>query len=302
VGAEERSDLTFSVLLRDPATGEIGAGVASRFLAAGALVLHARADSGAVATQALVNVSFGPNGLRLLEQGLAADEVAARLIGEDELPERRQLAVLDRGGRSAAHTGTGCQPTAHQLVGPGFAALGNVLTGIEVVQNMAEALATHVSGTPMAPTILAALHAGNAAGGDRRGRQSAAVLVVRAGGGYGGTTDRVVDLRVDDHVDPIPELGRLLALHTAIFTRPDEADLVPLEGEVRTEVSGLLRSVAEEPFDGADDDQLWQALDSWAGRENLEERLIRPRSVDPVLVQALRRAANEKMARETSAT
>ncbi|MCW2639823.1 MAG: fimbrial assembly protein FimA [Dactylosporangium sp.] len=294
--------MTFSVLLRDAATGETGAGVASRFLAVGALVLHASAETGAVATQALVNVSFGPNGLRLLGQGLPADDVVARLIDEDELSERRQLAVLDRDGRCAAHTGTGCQQTAYQLVGPGFAALGNVLVGTEVVQAMADAVAAHVPGMPVAPTIVAALQAGDAAGGDRRGRQSAAVLVVRAGGGYGGTTDRVVDLRVDDHVNPVPELRRLLALHTEIFTRPDDADLMPLEGEVRTEVSELLRSVAEEPFDSADDDQLWVALDSWAGRENLEERLIRRMSVDPILVEALRRSANNKVAREDSVT
>jgi uncharacterized Ntn-hydrolase superfamily protein len=177
-----------------------------------------------------------------------------------------------------------------------------VLVGTEVVQAMADAVAAHVPGMPVAPTIVAALQAGDAAGGDRRGRQSAAVLVVRAGGGYGGTTDRVVDLRVDDHVNPVPELRRLLALHTEIFTRPDDADLMPLEGEVRTEVSELLRSVAEEPFDSADDDQLWVALDSWAGRENLEERLIRRMSVDPILVEALRRSANNKVAREDSVT
>jgi uncharacterized Ntn-hydrolase superfamily protein len=286
--------MTFSVLLRDPVTGDIGAGVASRFLAAGALVLHARADSGAVATQALVNVSFGPHGLRLLEQGLPADDVVRQLIDADEMPERRQLAVLGRDGRAAAHTGAGCQQNAHQVVGPGFAALGNVLAGPQVVQAMANTVAGHVLGAPVAATILAALQAGEAAGGDRRGRQSAAVLVVRACGGYGGTTDRVVDLRVDDHADPLPELGRLLALHAEMFSRPDEADLLPLTGALQVEVSELLRAVAEEPFDGADGDQLWAALDSWAGRENLEERIIRPMHVDPVLVEALRRSASNK--------
>jgi uncharacterized Ntn-hydrolase superfamily protein len=286
--------MTFSVLLGDLVTGEIGAGVASRFLATGALVLHASADRGAVATQALVNVSFGPDGLRLLEQGLPADSVVQRLIGNDELPERRQLAVLGRDGRAAAHTGTGCQQSAHHLIGPCFAALGNVLAGPQVVQAMANTVAAHVAGTPVAATIVAALQAGEAAGGDRRGRQSAAVLVVRAGGGYGGTTDRVVDLRVDDHADPLPELRRLLALHAEIFSRPDEADLLPLTGALQTEVSELLHSVAGEQFDGADRDQLWAALDSWAGRQNLEERLIRPMHVDPVLVEALRRSASDK--------
>jgi uncharacterized Ntn-hydrolase superfamily protein len=281
--------LTFSVLLRDPLTGHLGGGVASRFLASGALVLHGRADVGVVATQALVNVSFGPDGLALLAEGLAADDVVARLIRGDSLPQRRQLAVLDRDGRSAAHTGSGCQATAIHLTGTNFAAAGNVLAGADVVATMAAAVATHVPGTAIAQTIMAALQAADEAGGDRRGRQSASVLVVQTAGGYGGTTDRVVDLRVDDHIDPIGELRRLLVLHNEIFARPSGADLLPLTGDVRMEVTKLLMVLAESPFDGTDDDQLWQALDSWSGRENLEERLVRRMSVDPLLIEALRR-------------
>jgi uncharacterized Ntn-hydrolase superfamily protein len=286
--------VTFSVLLRDPLTGQLGGAVASRFLASGALVLHGRAAVGVVATQALVNVSFGPDGLGLLAEGRTAADVVARLIGRDSLPDRRQLAVLDRDGRSAAHTGSGCQATALQLTGTNFAAAGNVLAGADVVAAMAGAAAAHLPGAPIARTLIAALQAGDEAGGDRRGRQSAAVLVVQTDGGYGGTTDRVVDLRVDDHVDPVGELRRLLVLHDEIFARPDEADLLPLTGDTRREVATLLALVAESAFDGGDDDQLWQALDTWAGRENLEERLVRRMSVDPVLIEALRRRADAR--------
>jgi uncharacterized Ntn-hydrolase superfamily protein len=288
--------VTFSVLLHDPVTGETGAAVASKFLAVGALVLHARADSGAVATQALVNVSFGPDGLGLLRDGLSADDVVARLVAGDPSPDRRQLAVLGLDGRAAAYTGAGCMVTAQHSTGAGFAAAGNVLAGPEVVDALAAVLGAHAAGTPVARTVLAALRAGEAAGGDRRGRQSAAVLVVRTGGGYGGSTDRVVDLRVDDHEDPVRELGRLLDLHAEVFDRPSEADLMPLSGELRGEVAALLATVAEEPFDAADDGGLWAALDAWAGRENLEERLVRPMNVDPVLVAVLRRCADETSA------
>jgi uncharacterized Ntn-hydrolase superfamily protein len=288
--------VTFSVLLHDPVTGETGAAVASKFLAVGALVLHAGADSGAVATQALVNVSFGPEGLRLLRDGLAPDEVVARLVAGDAAPDRRQLAVLGLDGRAAAYTGAGCLPTAQHTTGAGFAALGNVLAGPAVVDALAAVLGAHAPGTPVARTALAALRAGEAAGGDRRGRQSAAVLVVRTGGGYGGSTDRVVDLRVDDHRDPVAELGRLLELHAELFDRPGDAELMPLSGELRGEVAALLATVAEEPFDAGDDAGLWAALDAWAGRENLEERLVRPMNVDPVLVAVLRRCAAEASA------
>jgi uncharacterized Ntn-hydrolase superfamily protein len=285
--------VTFSVLLHDPVTGETGAAVASKFLAVGALVLHARADSGAVATQALVNVSFGPEGLTLLRDGLAPDDVVARLVSADAAADRRQLAVLGLDGRAAAYTGAACMATAQHTTGTGFAALGNVLAGPEVVDALAAVLGAHVPGTPVARTVLAALRAGEAAGGDRRGRQSAAVLVVRTDGGYGGSTDRVVDLRVDDHRDPLAELGRLLELHAELFDRPAEADLMPLSGPLRGEVAALLATVAEEPFDADDDAGLWAALDDWAGRENLEERLVRPMSVDPVLLAVLRRCAAE---------
>ena len=285
--------MTFSVLLHDPETGETGAAVASKFLAVGALVLHARADSGAVATQALVNVSFGPDGLGLLRDGLPADEVVARLVAGDPSPDRRQLAVLGLDGRAAGYTGPGCMATAQHTTGAGFAAAGNVLAGPGVVDALAAALGAHAAGTPVARTVLAALRAGEAAGGDRRGRQAVRGLVVRAGRGYGGSTDRVVDLRVDDHADPLRELGRLLDLHAELFDRPDEADLLPLSGELRGEVATLLATVAEEPFDAADDGGLWAALDAWAGRENLEERLVRPMNVDPVLVAVLRRCADQ---------
>ena len=283
--------MTFSVLLRDPTSGEIGGGVASRFLAVGALVLHARAGLGAVATQALVNVSFGPRGLHLLELGNSAADVVRLLAAEDEQPGRRQMAVLGISSAGAAHTGDKCQDWAGHLTGDEYACQGNILASQRVVEAMATVAASHRAGTPIANTILSALEAADVAGGDRRGRQSAAVLVVRLGGGYGGTSDTAVDLRVDDHPQPLGELRRLMGLHSEIFSRPAEHDLIPLAGQTLATVAVHLAQVTGDHFDHADPSAVWQVLDRWAGRQNLEERLIRKYAVDNVLIGALKREA-----------
>lgn len=283
--------MTFSILLRDDATGEIGGGVASRFLAVGAMVLHARAGHGAVATQALVNVSFGPHGLDLLELGVPAEDVVKLMVSQDDRPDRRQVAVLAAAGAGAVHTGDGCQHWAGHRTGDGFACQGNVLASRHVIDAMADVAAAHRTATRVAETILSALEAGDAVGGDRRGRQSAAVVVMRPGGGYGGTSDAVVDLRTDDHPHPLPELRRLLGLHHEIFSRPAEQDLIPLAAGTLAIVAARLAAVTGERFDHADASAVWQVLDRWAGRENLEERLIRPEMVDDALLQALQRQA-----------
>ena len=282
--------MTYSLLLRDPETEEIGCGVASRFLAVGAAVLHAEAENGAIATQALANVSFGKNGLEMLSIADPADAVLSRLLADDDQPQRRQVGVLDAAGTVASHTGTGCQPWAGHAVGTGYACPGNMLAGPDVLTAMERVVRAHVAGSPVAETVLLALRAAESAGGDRRGRQSAALLVVRSGGGYGGTSDRVVDLRVDDHPAPLDELGRLLILHGEIFSKPDESELMPLEGATLREVVALLAPLSSDPLEGTDADGAWRALERWAGGKNLEERLIRPYHVDPVLLGALRRA------------
>lgn len=201
---------TFSIVARDSATGELGVAVASRFFAVGSVVPWAKAGVGAVATQAYANTTFGPRGLELLEGGISAPDVVAQLIASDDKPDRRQLGIVDASGRSASHTGEGCLAWAGSRNGPDYAVQGNILAGQQVVVAMEDAF-LRTDGT-LAERMYAALTAGEKAGGDARGKQSAAMLVVREGAGYGGYTDRAIDIRVDDHAEPFKELGRLLDL------------------------------------------------------------------------------------------
>jgi uncharacterized Ntn-hydrolase superfamily protein len=210
-GAAPPSPATFSIVAADSAAGEVGVAVASRFFAVGAVVPFASAEVGAVATQAFANVSFGPRGLELLERGLEPEEVLRVLLRDDAGRERRQVGVVDAGGRAATSTGAGCNAWAGGRSGPGYAVQGNILTGEPVVAAM-EASFLASAGQPLAERLLAALAAGEAAGGDSRGKQSAALRVARIGAGYGGYTDQAVDIRVDDHPEPVQELGRLLDL------------------------------------------------------------------------------------------
>ncbi len=199
---------TFSIVARDPAAGEWGVGVASRFFAVGAVVPWAKAGVGAVATQSFMNTTFGPRGLDLLAAGLSPEETLKVLLRTDDNPTRRQVGIVAADGASTTYTGADCIPGAGGRHGANYAVQGNSLTGEAVVVSMEKAF-LETKGT-LADRIYAALVAGDAEGGDARGRQSAAILVVHAGAGYGGYTDRAIDIRVDDHPDPFGELGRLL--------------------------------------------------------------------------------------------
>ena len=212
---------TFSIVARDPATGDLGIAVQSKFFGVGSVVPWAKAEVGAVATQAWANVRYGPEGLRLIEEGKSAKEAVHALTTADRRAARRQLGIVDRNGVAAAHTGEKCSDWAGHRLGEQFTVQGNILAGKKVVDAMAEAYvaARAKEGGELADWLTAALVAGQAAGGDKRGRQSAALLVVRKDGGYGGTSDRFVDLRVEDHKRPIEELQRLLALHKRFFPR-----------------------------------------------------------------------------------
>ena len=260
---------TFSIIAFDPEADSLGVAVQSKFLAVGSVVPWARAGVGAVATQALANFNYGPRGLQLLSRGKTAQETVEALISADEEREHRQLGVVDAAGRAATFTGGECFEWAGGVTGEHYAAQGNILVGWETV----EALAKTFEDTPgdLAGRLLAALEAGQAAGGDSRGKQSAALLVVREGGGYGGDNDRVVDLRVDDHPEPIRELIRIRDLHTLYFgeTRPD--DVVAVDGDVKREVAvslGRLGYLEE----GADEEALLDALSAFIRTENFEER------------------------------
>ena len=209
-GTPEEPVATFSIVARDPATGELGVAVASRFFAVGTVVPWARAGAGAVATQSFANTGFGPRGLELLGRGASAEETLEILLRGDPEREKRQVGIVAADGSSATFTGKGCNPWAGGRRGPDYAVQGNILAGEAVVAAMEQAfLATRGS---LAERLFAALAAGDAKGGDARGRQSAALLVVKDAAGYGGYTDRAVDVRVDDHADPFGELRRLVDL------------------------------------------------------------------------------------------
>ncbi|GMU67095.1 MAG: hypothetical protein AMXMBFR36_33690 [Acidobacteriota bacterium] len=223
---------TFSIVAADPATGEVGVAVASRFFAVGAVVPFARAGVGAVATQASANTSYGPAVLDLLAHGVTAREAIGVVTRNDEGRSRRQLGAVSATGDSATFSGPECNAWAGGRSGPGYAVQGNILTGEPVVAAMEKAFLAS-AGAPLAERLFAALAAGDAAGGDSRGKQSAVLLVARAGGGYGGFDDRAIDVRVDDHPEPIVELGRLvdLALVNDLWNRGWAAFLKGERGE-----------------------------------------------------------------------
>ena len=261
---------TFSIAAFDPANDELGIAVQSKFLAVGAVVPWARAGVGAVATQAMANVSYGPRGLELMAEGRTAEETVQELVAADEGREDRQVGVVDARGRAASFTGNDCFDWAGGITGEHYATQGNILVGEETVRAMARVY----EGTDgdLAGRLLAALDAGQEAGGDSRGRQSAALLVVREAGGYGGQSDRVVDLRVDDHPDPIKELIRIRELHTLYFGETEPEDVIAVDQGVRDEVVASLLRLGYLESGDAEDERLYEALGAFIGTENFKER------------------------------
>ena len=286
---------TFSIVARDPRNGDLGVAVQSKFLAVGSVVSWARAGAGAIATQALANISYGPEGLRLLEQGLSAEAVLNQLVAADADRDHRQLGIVDRDGRAAAYTGSACLDWAGHETGDGFACQGNILAGPEVVRAMAERF--RQSDGELAERLVTAMHAGQEAGGDRRGRQSAALYVARTGGSYGGLLDRYIDLRVDDHPDPIVELERILQLHRFYLTRPADDQFLPIDEAVAAEIQDTLRDLGYYggPTTGNYDQQTREALITCGGVENLEERLVEDARIDREVLEFLRRKRAETL-------
>ena len=277
---------TFSILAFDPESESLGVAVQSKFLAVGSVVPWARAGVGAVATQAMANYNYGPRGLDLMSAGNSAEQTVEALASGDEDREHRQVGIVDARGRASTFTGSDCFDWAGGITGEHYAAQGNILVGKETV----EAMASTYEGTDgdLATRLLSALDAGQGAGGDSRGKQSAALLVVREGGGYGGDNDRVVDLRVDDHPEPIGELIRIRDLHTLYFgeTRPD--DVIAVDGDVRTEVAdALLRAGYLEGPDVGDGD-IFDALSAYIRTENFEEREQRRGYLDRAVLEYLK--------------
>ena len=263
---------TFSIAAHDPGEQAWGIAVASKFPAAGAVVPWAKAGLGAIATQAFANTSFGPQGLELLSKGLDAKTVLAQLLASDPGKETRQVGIVDAQGRSASFTGSGCMDWAGGLSAPGYAIQGNILAGKHVVQAMEAAFLGDRG--DLATRLHAALLAGDRAGGDRRGRQSAAILVVKENGGYAGFNDRMLDYRVDDDPDPVVKLGELIYLHRLYFEKSPETGRIQLQGEKLLAVQKIMQQLGylKQAPTGTYDTTSQEALRAFMGNENFEER------------------------------
>ena len=279
--------MTFSIVAADTDAGDWGIAVASRFPCVGAVVPWAKAGVGAVATQSWANTALGPEGLRLMGDGVPAEEALRRLLAEDEGREDRQVGFVDGAGRAATFTGSTCMTWAGGATGPGFAAQGNILAGEAVVAELVRAFSE--TDGDLCDRLLASLLAGDAAGGDRRGRQSAALLVVREGGGYEGRNDRYIDLRVDDHPDAPHELARLFEVwDTTMLIRNDP--LLPADPQLVEDLQrrlAVLGTFAGDPT-GAFDEATRAALAGWAGEHNLEGRLRDDDRISNLLVMEIR--------------
>ena len=273
---------TYSIVACDLEAVQWGVAVQSKFLAVGSVVPWAEPLAGALATQSYANPRYGPDGLALLRQGLPAADVVERLTAADGGREQRQLGVVDAEGRAATFTGPECHEWAGGRTGPGYAAQGNILVSGATVEALAAAFEA-TAGRPLAERLLDCLDAAQAAGGDSRGQQSAALLVVEKDGGYAGLSDLLVDLRVDDHARPLEELRRLYALHHELYGKTPRGDWLPVDAELAAE---LRERLARLGYDG----KLEDALERWAGNANLEKRVEGADRIDPVVLHRLRSA------------
>ncbi|MGZ4113161.1 MAG: DUF1028 domain-containing protein [Tumebacillaceae bacterium] len=279
---------TFSIVARDPKTGEIGVGVASKFLAVGSIVPWAKASVGGIATQSWAKTSFGPDGLKMLAEGKTAQEVLDALLADDDNKEWRQLGIVDNQGNAAAFTGKKCETFEGHIVGEGYTVQGNMLEGPEVLDAMS--IAFQYARGDLANRLLAALVAGDEAGGDRRGRQSAALYIVRDKGSYDGLIDKYIDLRVDDHEHPIQEMQRLLALHRLFLGETDPNKLRPLEGEVLNELIGHLirfNYLSEGTFTEYDSN-VKRAFQRYCAVENFDTRWREDEQIDEEILVYMR--------------
>ena len=267
---------TYSICACDLDARQWGVAVQSKFLAVGSVVSWAEPLVGAIATQAYANPRYGPDGLRLLREGLPAEDVVARLTDADDDRAQRQLGVVDAAGSSASYTGEACHEWAGHRIGPSFAAQGNILVSAETVEALAETFEA-TAGNPLVERLLDCLDAAQTAGGDRRGQQSAALLVVGPDQGYAGLSDVFVDLRVDDHERPLAELRRLFGIHEALFGQTPRSEWIEVDDGLRKEIQDRLAALG------------FERLEDWAGVENLEERVDGEDAVDPFVLEALRR-------------
>jgi uncharacterized Ntn-hydrolase superfamily protein len=283
--------MTFSIVAYDPVVNEWGVATQSKFLAVGAVVPWAAANAGAIATQSYANTSFGPRGLEMLAQGLSAAETLDRLLTADEGRDQRQVGIIDREGRAVTYTGAGCHAWAGGISGSNFAVQGNIL--VSAATGDALAAGFENARGELADRLVAALLAGQRAGGDRRGQQSAAVLIVRDKGGYAGFNDRYLDLRVDDDPHPIERLQRLVELHHLYFGKPAPETLVTIDQKIARELQRIAKRAQQYHgvITGEYDAATREAVEGLIGIENLEDRWpFGSDQIDPVAFKFLQQA------------
>jgi uncharacterized Ntn-hydrolase superfamily protein len=276
---DSRIVATYSIAACDLEAGQWGVATQSKFLAVGSVVPWAEPKVGAIATQAYANPRYGSEGLALLRDGLSAEQVVDRLTSADEGRDHRQLGVVDREGHSASFTGEECLEWAGGRTGPCYAAQGNILVSAATVDALAETF--EGSSGALADRLLDCLDAAQAAGGDRRGQQSAAILVVEQDGGYAKLSDVVVELRVEDHERPLEELRRLYRLHQALFGETPREEWLTVDDSLADELRERLGKLG---YEG----ELEDAFNRWAGNVNLEERVDGVEEIDPVVLEELR--------------
>ena len=281
---------TFSIVACDPKAQLWGVAVQSKFPFVGNGVGWAKAGVGAVATQAYANLAFGPEGLTLLERGFSAQQALDSLLARDTLKEQRQVGIVDMNGKAANFTGRECFDWAGGKVGENYACQGNILTGPEVVEAIAGAFEKS-EGKPLAERLLMALDSAQKVGGDRRGKESAHLLVVKKNGGYGGYGDRWIDIRVDDNPEPIDELKRLYYnVHQLYFGETEPKKLVKIDRAVCTEIQAVLKKLGyyKGEIDGVYNEATHRALSDWQGWENLEMRWRTDDFIDGVVLDYMR--------------
>ncbi len=285
---------TFSIVAFDPETGELGVAVQSKFLAAGAVVPWADANVGAVATQSAANTTYGPEGLEMLKNGEDPTTVVKKLTDADDEQGIRQVGVVDAAGNSAAFTGDDCIDYGGHRSEENFTCQGNILVSEETITSMARRF-RETEGDALSERLVAALKAADEAGGDKRGKQSAALLVVEEEGGYGGFNDRKIDLRVDDSPTPIEKLGELLSLHHLYFSEPSEEDLVELNEDVVKKVQYLMNELGyySGPLTGEYDDSTEESFLEYCRTENFEEKLRDDDKLDFRIVEFMEDQAAE---------
>lgn len=282
---------TFSIVGFDPKTKELGIAVQSKFLGVGSVVPWAKAGVGAVATQSYANTSYGPNGLELMASGRSAQDTIDLLVAKDEGRESRQVGIVDANGNAATFTGNDCYDWAGGITGPNVAAQGNILVNKETVEMMVGNFKK--SDGELSERLLSALDAGQNAGGDSRGKQSAALLVVKEQGGYGGFNDKYIDLRVDDHPEPIKELIRLHKLQQLYFSKTKANHILGIKGEIKEQLISLLSQLGYLSTNDVSDEQVNRAFKTFIHTENFEERDLGAGKIDKEVLEFMKSKINK---------